>query len=123
MTTTSTIALAELAEKGADVDVLRQMVQFMAQRLMEIDVEGLRSIEWGILKRTPAFLREMFEHLSSRRVSMNDQEQATRLLETGKRALTTQDWDEVRAVCGRLWDLLPSEQKAEQEMRLFTGLV
>jgi hypothetical protein len=38
--TTSTIALAELAEKGADVDMLRQMVQFMAQRLMEIDVEG-----------------------------------------------------------------------------------
>jgi hypothetical protein len=39
MTTTSTIALAELAEKGADVDMLRQMVQFMAQRLMDIDVE------------------------------------------------------------------------------------
>ncbi|MBT9457004.1 MAG: IS30 family transposase [Burkholderiaceae bacterium] len=38
--TASTIALAELAEKGADIDVLRQMVQFMAQRLMEIDVEG-----------------------------------------------------------------------------------
>ena len=38
--TTATIALAELAEKGADIDVLRQMVQFMAQRLMEIDVEG-----------------------------------------------------------------------------------
>jgi len=34
------MALAELAEKGADIDVLRQMVQFMAQRLMEIDVEG-----------------------------------------------------------------------------------
>jgi putative transposase len=34
------MALAELAEKGADVDVLRQMVQFMAQRLMELDVEG-----------------------------------------------------------------------------------
>ena len=38
--TTSTIALAELAEKGSDIDVLRQMVQYMAQRLMEIDVEG-----------------------------------------------------------------------------------
>lgn len=38
--TNPTMALAELAEKGADVDVLRQMVQFMAQRLMEIDVEG-----------------------------------------------------------------------------------
>ncbi|MCE4558172.1 hypothetical protein [Pelomonas cellulosilytica] len=38
--TTSTMALAELAEKGADVGVLRQTVQFRAQRLMEIDVEG-----------------------------------------------------------------------------------
>ena len=38
--TTPTMALAELAEKGADVDVLRQMVQFMAQRLMELDVEA-----------------------------------------------------------------------------------
>jgi putative transposase len=32
--------LAALAEKGPDVDVLRQRVQFMVQRLMEIDVEG-----------------------------------------------------------------------------------
>jgi hypothetical protein len=33
-------ALLELADKGADVDLLRQMVQFMAQRLMDMDVEG-----------------------------------------------------------------------------------
>jgi transposase-like protein len=38
--TNATIALSELAGKGADIDVLRQMVQFMAQRLMEIDVDG-----------------------------------------------------------------------------------
>ena len=38
--TTATMALAELAEKGADVDVLRQMVQFMAQRLMDMDVQA-----------------------------------------------------------------------------------
>jgi putative transposase len=38
--TAATMALTELAEKGADIDVLRQMVQFMAQRLMELDVEG-----------------------------------------------------------------------------------
>jgi hypothetical protein len=37
--TTATMALTELAEKGADIDVLRQMAQFMAQRLMELDVE------------------------------------------------------------------------------------
>jgi putative transposase len=42
--TDATIALAgmaELADKGPDVDVLRQMVQFMAQRLMDMDVETL----------------------------------------------------------------------------------
>lgn len=33
-------ALLELADKGADIDMLRQMVQFMAQRLMELDVDG-----------------------------------------------------------------------------------
>ena len=38
--TTATIALAELAEKGSDIDVLRQMVQFMAQRFMDMDIEG-----------------------------------------------------------------------------------
>jgi putative transposase len=32
------MALAELTEKGADIDMLREMVQFMAQQLMEIDV-------------------------------------------------------------------------------------
>ena len=39
--TNATIALAELAEKGADIDVLRQMVQFAAQRLMEMEVDTL----------------------------------------------------------------------------------
>jgi putative transposase len=39
--TNVTIALAELAENGPDADMLRQMVQFMCQRLMDIDVESL----------------------------------------------------------------------------------
>jgi len=39
--TNATMALAELAEKGADIDVLRQMVQFAAQRQMELETETL----------------------------------------------------------------------------------
>lgn len=35
--TAATMSLTELAQKGADIDVLHQMVQFMAQRLMELD--------------------------------------------------------------------------------------
>ncbi|NWC84105.1 transposase, partial [Pseudomonas putida] len=39
--TKPTIALTELVEKGADADLLKQMIQFVAQRMMEFDVEGL----------------------------------------------------------------------------------
>ncbi len=33
--------MTELVEKGADADLLKQMIQFVAQRMMEFDVEGL----------------------------------------------------------------------------------
>ena len=39
--TTATIALSELAEKGADADFIRQTLQHALQRLMEMDVEAL----------------------------------------------------------------------------------
>ena len=39
--TKPTMALAELAEKGPDADLLREMIQYVAQRMMEMDVEGL----------------------------------------------------------------------------------
>ena len=51
MTTKNTIALAELAEKGADADLLRDMIQFVAQRMMEMDVESLCAAFYG--ERSP----------------------------------------------------------------------
>lgn len=51
MTTKSTIALAELAEKGADADLLKDMLQFVAQRLMDMDVESLCAAFYG--ERSP----------------------------------------------------------------------
>jgi putative transposase len=51
MTTKSTIALAELAEKGADTELLRDMIQFVAQRLMDMDVESLCAAFYG--ERSP----------------------------------------------------------------------
>lgn len=45
--TNDRMALAELVEKGSDVDLLREMVSFMAQRLMELDVEALCKAGWG----------------------------------------------------------------------------
>lgn len=51
MTTKSTMALTELAEKGADADLLRDMIQFVAQRLMDMDVESLCAAFYG--ERSP----------------------------------------------------------------------
>ena len=52
MTTTETnIALAELAEKAAHTDLLKQMIQFVAQRMMEMDAEGLCAAAYG--QRSP----------------------------------------------------------------------
>ena len=47
MTTKSTIALTELAKKGGDADRLRDMIQFVAQRLMDMDVESLSAAFYG----------------------------------------------------------------------------
>ncbi len=49
--TKPSMSLAELAEKGADGDFLREMIQFVAQRLMEMDVESLCAAAWG--QRSP----------------------------------------------------------------------
>ncbi|MFC5696276.1 transposase, partial [Pseudomonas sp. GCM10022186] len=46
--TQSTIALSELAEKGADTDLLKHMIQFVAQRMMELDVEALCGAGFGV---------------------------------------------------------------------------
>jgi hypothetical protein len=36
MTTKANMALAELAEKGADSDLLREMIQYVAPRMMDM---------------------------------------------------------------------------------------
>jgi putative transposase len=41
------MALADLAEKGADADLLREMIQYVAQRLMDLDVETLCGAAYG----------------------------------------------------------------------------
>ena len=52
--TKARMALAELAEKGADADFLREMIQYVAQRLMEMDVETL----CGAIARNAALLAQ-----------------------------------------------------------------
>jgi putative transposase len=46
MTETS-ISLSELTEKGPDVDLLRQMIAYLTQRLMDLDVDGRCGAGYG----------------------------------------------------------------------------
>lgn len=47
MTTPTTMALTELAAKGADADFIKQTLQFALQRLMDMDVETLCKAPYG----------------------------------------------------------------------------
>ena len=42
------MSLAGAAEKGVDADLLRDMIQFVAQRMMEMDTEGLFAAAYGV---------------------------------------------------------------------------
>ncbi len=49
--TDDSIALRELLGKSADADLLREMIGFAAERLMELEVQGLTGAGHG--ERTP----------------------------------------------------------------------
>ena len=83
----------------------------------------LDAIRWHILMRTPEFLQGMFQDLMRQRASMNDQIQATQLIESGKRAIDRDDVDTLRQINARLWDLMPATEKTSEEMRAYTGIV
>ena len=51
MITKANMALAELAEKGADSDLLREMIQYVAQHMMDMEVESLCAA--GYAERNP----------------------------------------------------------------------
>ena len=54
--TDDSIALRELLEKSADADLLREMIGFAAERLMELEVQGLTGA--GYRERSPERLAQ-----------------------------------------------------------------
>jgi len=54
--TDAVMSLRALAEKSADADVLREMIGFAAQRLMELEVAGLTGAAHG--EKTPERLAQ-----------------------------------------------------------------
>lgn len=90
---------------------------------IQMAADELDSIRWQILMRTPDFLKGMFNHLSEKRASMNDQIQASQLIENGKRAMQREDIEALQQINSRLWELMPSSEKESDEMRSYTGIL
>ena len=90
---------------------------------VEAATSALNSLRFQILARTPQFLVGMFEHLVARRTAMNDQIQAKNLIDAGRRYVSSEDWDNLRTINGRLWDLLPQPEQQSNEFKHFTGIV
>jgi molecular chaperone DnaK len=86
-------------------------------------IDELERVRWKILLRTPDFLKGMFQNLMEKRTSMNDQIQATQLIENGKRAIERGDFEALNQINSRLWDLMPTKEKDSEEYRAFTGIV
>lgn len=84
---------------------------------------GMNRLQFQILIRTPEFLIGLLENLSTQRAAMNNPSLAANLFETGQLHIHKEDWDALRIVIGRLWDLVPEPARAAPEFRQFTGIV
>jgi molecular chaperone DnaK len=113
-------------EKHQLREVIRREEVFLnSNNSNSIDVakDELSNIEYQILLRTPSFLVNMFEHLVKNRVSMNDQMQSKNLIENGRNLIQSESWADLSMVNARLWDLMPQQDRDENEHKFITGIV
>lgn len=90
---------------------------------IENATQEMEQLRFAILMRLPDFLMGMFEHLVKSSHTMNDPFQAKQLVDAGKRHIQMDNWDELKNVISRLWDLLPSDAHQSDEWRHYTGIV
>jgi molecular chaperone DnaK len=84
-------------------------------------IDSLRGTEFAILRRIPRFLEEVFTSLVKQRERFNDQAQAKSLIESGKTAISAENYDRLQEVISGLINLLPQQEKKEMS-KSFTGL-
>ena len=48
---------------------------------------------------------------------------ADRLIEAGRLHIQKEQWDDLRVIIGRLYDLIPDQVRTTTELRRFTGIV
>lgn len=106
-------------------DIVNQEASFMATksplRIQEKSDE-LQAIIGQIRWRTPEFLKGIFAYLIENQAKMNDQSQAKSLIDAGKFAVESQNWDRLREINFGLLDLLPRGAKEQITTKIGFGL-
>lgn len=106
-------------------DIVNQEASFMATksplRIQEKSDE-LQAIIGQIRWRTPEFLKGIFAYLIENQAKMNDQSQAKSLIDAGKFAVESQNWDRLREINFGLFDLMPRGSKDEISTKIGFGL-
>lgn len=112
-------------ERRAIQEIVAQEVAFLSSSTtsrIEQETQALQRIMFGILRRQPDFLTGWFQHLLSKRETLNDEVQAKALIDAGRLYITNQDFEKLAGVNMRLHDLLPQDQVDAQERQYFTGI-
>jgi len=80
--------------------------------------EELQDIIFGIRWRTPDYLERYFNWLEEEQPKMNDQSSSKSLIEAGRFAIQSKNWDRLKEVNIGLLDLLPSGTKEQMTTKI-----
>lgn len=106
-------------------DIVSQEEAFMSTNSpikIQEKSDELQSIIGQIRWRTPDFLTGIFNWLKGEQPKMNDQTQAKSLIDAGKFAVESQNWDRLREINFGLLDLLPRGAKEQITTKIGFGL-
>jgi molecular chaperone DnaK len=84
--------------------------------------DELHSIMGQIRWRTPEFLKNSFEWLKGEQAKMNDQNAAKSLIDAGKFAIESQNWDRLKEINYGLLDQLPKTTREQLNTKIGFGL-
>ncbi len=106
-------------------DVIAQEQTFLTTNsLIKIQEKSdeLHGIIGQIPLRTPAFLTNSFEWLKGEQAKTNDQNAAKSLIDAGKFAIESQNWDRLKEINYGLLDQLPKTTREQLNTKIGFGL-
>lgn len=106
-------------------DIVAQEGAFMATKSplkIQEKSDEFQAIIGQIKWRTPKFLKGIFAYLVENQAKMNDQSQAKSLIDAGKFAVESQNWDRLREINFGLFDLMPRGSRDEISTKIGFGL-